>query len=87
MFSNRAAAASKLGRHAEARTDATTAVEYDPDFTKAYLRRATAHSAMKDFEAALRDFEKASFWSYGSGFHKLFRVLSFTGNLHHMTIL
>lgn len=60
MFWSRAAAASKLGRHADARTDASTAVEYDPDFTKAYLRRGTAHSAMKDFEAAVRDFEKAS---------------------------
>ena len=56
----RAAAASKLGRHEEAAGDATKAIEFDPDFAKAYLRRAAAHSAMKDFEAAIRDYEKVT---------------------------
>lgn len=55
---HRAAAASKLGWHEKARTDAEQAVQFDPDFAKAYLRRATAHSALGDFEAAVRDFEK-----------------------------
>lgn len=56
----RAAAASKLGRHSDAVSDADKAVESDPDFAKAYLRRATAHRSLKDFEAAVRDFEKVT---------------------------
>ena len=54
----RSAAAFKLQRHADALADAEKAIELDPDFVKAYLRRATAHSSLEDHEAALRDYEK-----------------------------
>ncbi len=37
---NRAAAAARLGRHADALTDAELAIELDSSYTKAYVRRA-----------------------------------------------
>ena len=54
----RSAAAFKLQRHADALADAEKAIEFDPDFVKAYLRRATAHSSLEAYEAAIRDYEK-----------------------------
>lgn len=54
----RSAAAFKLGRHKDAQDDAEKAIQLDPDFAKAYLRRATASSSLEDFEGALRDYEK-----------------------------
>ena len=54
---NRAAAHAKLNRHAEAAADCTAAIELDPSFAKAYLRRALALTAMAKHEEALRDYE------------------------------
>ena len=48
----------KLGRHESANADATVALSIDPTYAKAYMRRATARRAMRDFEGAARDFEK-----------------------------
>jgi tetratricopeptide (TPR) repeat protein len=47
-----------MGRHSEALADAEGAVKCDPAFVKGYLRRATAHQALENWEDALRDFEK-----------------------------
>ena len=38
LFSNRAAAAARLGRFAEAEADAEEAIEIDPSYAKAYVR-------------------------------------------------
>ena len=48
----------KLGKHQDALKDAELAVEADPDFVKGFLRRAGAHMALHNFEAAQQDFEK-----------------------------
>lgn len=43
IFSNRAAAHMSLGMHTDAVTDCHHAIQKDPDFSKAYLRRARAY--------------------------------------------
>ena len=52
----------KLRRHEAALADADLAIGCDPDYAKAYLRRAAAHQAfpgdLDHCEAALRDLEK-----------------------------
>ncbi len=57
---SRSAAAFKLQRYADALADAEKAIGIDSDFVKAYLRRATAHSSLEDYEAAIRDYEKVN---------------------------
>ncbi len=56
---NRAATAAKLGRHEDALADAELAIELDPNYAKAFVRRAQAHQALKNYEAAIRDLEAA----------------------------
>ena len=48
----------KLGNAEGALKDAEAATELDPDYAKAFLRRASAHQALEHFEDAVRDFEK-----------------------------
>ena len=54
----RAAALLKLGNAEAALKDAEVAAELDPQYARAYLRRASAHQALQHFEEAVRDFEK-----------------------------
>lgn len=42
----------------EAIKDFTKSIELDPQYFKAYLRRADAHDANGDFEAAMQDYRK-----------------------------
>ena len=37
--------------------DTTAALELDPAYVKALIRRATAHTALDDFRSALADYE------------------------------
>ena len=54
----RAAAHLKLGNAEAALKDAEVATELDPQYARAYMRRASAHQALEHFEEAVRDFEK-----------------------------
>ena len=38
--------------------DAEVATELDPQYARAYMRRAAAHQALEHFEEAVRDYEK-----------------------------
>ena len=58
-YSNRAAAYTKLGSPIEALKDCEKALELDPNFNKAYLRKAQCHYMMKDFHKALDTYDKA----------------------------
>jgi len=60
LRTNRAAAAAKLGRHAEAVSDCDAALELEPENVKALLRRAAAQGALGEHEQAVRDAEKAA---------------------------
>ena len=57
----RAAVHLKLRNLDAALKDAECAVELDPQYAKAYLRRASAHQALEHFEEAVKDFEKVLF--------------------------
>ena len=59
LFANRAAAYSKLGKNKEALEDCTSALDLDPNYLKALLRRAQIYMTMEKYEEAVRDYEKA----------------------------
>ena len=59
LFSNRATANSKLGKHQEAVDDCNQSLELNPGFVKALRTRARAHLAMERYEDAVSDFKKA----------------------------
>lgn len=59
LYANRAAALSKLSKNQEAVDDCTRALELDPSYLKALLRRAPLYMALEKYEEAVRDYEKA----------------------------
>ena len=56
----RAAVHLKLRNNDQAMKDADLACELDSHYAKAYLRRAAAHTALEQFEEAVRDYEKVT---------------------------
>lgn len=56
--SNRAACLLRLNRHAETVTDCTQALEQDPSYCKALMRRAAAYESLDDLEHALLDLQQ-----------------------------
>ena len=62
LLSNRAAVLNKLRRFPEAVADCDQAIEYDPTYTKAYMRRAQNNlliNEIENIELAIRDYEQA----------------------------
>ena len=59
MYANRAAAYSKQGKNKEALEDCTQALDLDPSYLKALLRRAQIYMTLEKYEDAVRDYEKA----------------------------
>ncbi|KAL4919466.1 hypothetical protein BDW62DRAFT_209685 [Aspergillus aurantiobrunneus] len=57
FFGNRAQCHMKLEAYGFAVADATKALELDPNFIKAYWRRALANSAILNYRAAVKDFK------------------------------
>ena len=58
MYSNRAAAFIKLLEPAQGLKDAEKALEIDPKFVKAWVRKGTCHQIMKEYHKALEAFDK-----------------------------
>ncbi|ESQ46335.1 hypothetical protein EUTSA_v10000290mg [Eutrema salsugineum] len=56
--SNRAICYLKLGKYEEAIKECTKAIELNPNYTKAFVRRAEAHEKLEHFEEALTDLKK-----------------------------
>ncbi|XP_013743844.2 tetratricopeptide repeat protein 1 isoform X2 [Brassica napus] len=56
--SNRAICYLKLGKYAEAIKECTKAIELNPSYTKALVRRAEAHEKLEHFEEALTDLKR-----------------------------
>merc|ERR1712002_286625 len=59
IFSNRAAAYSKLMEFNLAMKDCDRCIELDPSFIKGHLRKGHICIALKNYQKALEDFEKA----------------------------
>lgn len=57
-YSNRAAALAKLMSFPEAIADCNRAIEKDPNFVRAYIRKATAQIAVKEFAAAVETLDE-----------------------------
>jgi tetratricopeptide (TPR) repeat protein len=58
VLSNRAQAYIKVENYGLAMTDATTALEFDPKYAKAYYRRGSAQFALGHLKDARKDFRK-----------------------------
>lgn len=58
VLSNRAQAYIKVENYGLAIEDASVAIESDPDYAKAYYRRASAEFALNKFKAARKDFRQ-----------------------------
>lgn len=60
VFANRSFAACKLEQYGQALSDATKSIELDPDYVKAYYRRAAAFMALNKHKSALEDFKRVA---------------------------
>jgi stress-induced-phosphoprotein 1 len=58
LFSNRAAAYTKLMAYAEALKDCEECLKLNPSFVKGYIRKGFVHFAMKDYNKALETYDK-----------------------------
>lgn len=58
MFGNRAASSMRLGLFSEAVSDCHQSLVRDPEYTRAYLRRARANRALGNHSASVRDYKK-----------------------------
>merc|ERR1712050_324965 len=58
LYFNRATVASKLKKTAESIADCDRALDLDPNYTKALLRRAKTYMETEQYEEAVRDYEK-----------------------------
>lgn len=59
-FANLAACHLKSGHHEDAVADAAAALELDPGYVKALMRRAAAYERLDDLEHALADSQKVA---------------------------
>merc|ERR1711970_1435401 len=60
LYFNRATVASKLKKTAESIADCDRALDLDPNYTKAILRRAKSYMETEQYEEAVRDYERVS---------------------------
>lgn len=58
LFSNRAAAKIKIDKKEEAVLDCNKAIDLDPNYLKAILRRAQLHQQLYNLERSLEDYKK-----------------------------
>lgn len=58
ILSNRAHAYLQVENYGLAISDATAAIQHDPDYAKGYYRRASAYFALNKFKQARKDFRK-----------------------------
>ncbi|XP_073230026.1 dnaJ homolog subfamily C member 7-like [Porites lutea] len=58
LYYNRSLVGSKLNRLEEAINDCTQAIELDPTYLKAYIKRARCYMEAEKYEEAVRDYEK-----------------------------
>jgi DnaJ homolog subfamily C member 7 len=59
IYCNRSAVAMKMGDYKLAEKDATTAIDLNPQYTKAYQRRAAAYEKQEKYQESVYDLNKA----------------------------
>ena len=59
LYCNRAAAYKELKRYKEGVEDCTKSLAFDPNFSKAFARRARCHAGLEDFFNAVKDLKAA----------------------------
>ncbi|KAJ5066190.1 hsp70-hsp90 organizing protein [Anaeramoeba ignava] len=59
LYSNRAAAYTKLGEYPSAIKDCDKCIELDPTFIKGYIRKGLAHYFVKEYHKSIEYYEKA----------------------------
>ena len=59
IYLNRAIAYSKMEEEKQALMDVNQAIELNPDYGKAYVKRGDINLALGNFEESVRDFERA----------------------------
>lgn len=58
LYTNRAAALTKLAEYPSAMTDCNKAIEIDPTFVKAWARKGNLHVLLKEYHKALEAYDK-----------------------------
>src|SRR5690606_33450353 len=58
LYCNRATVAAKLEKYEQAIEDASKAIELNPDYIKAYQRRANCYMLIEKYEEAERDYQR-----------------------------
>lgn len=58
LYFNRATTCSRLNKLDECIEDCTRAIDLDPNYIKAFLRRAKTYMDKEDYETAVQDYEK-----------------------------
>ncbi|XP_011694283.1 PREDICTED: mitochondrial import receptor subunit TOM70-like isoform X2 [Wasmannia auropunctata] len=66
FYQNRAAANEQLKKYSDVKADCTKALELNPKYMKALLRRARASEQLEDLEAALDDLTTARIYEHSS---------------------
>ncbi|XP_011694266.1 PREDICTED: mitochondrial import receptor subunit TOM70-like isoform X2 [Wasmannia auropunctata] len=66
FYQNRAAANEKLKKYSDVKADCTKALELNPKYMKAFLRRARALEQLEDLEAALDDLNTVRIYEHFS---------------------
>eukprot|EP00906_Rhabdomonas_costata_P033422 RCo047114 len=77
---NRAAAAKEMGVYTEAIADCTKAIEYNPKYARAWVRRARLHALQQDLDGAIRDFQRALGLEYSAETEQELRAVQSSRN-------
>jgi len=76
LYFNRATVTAKQKKTAECITDCDKALDLDPNYTKAMLRRAKCYMESEQYEEAVRDYEKVLKSDKGNMEYRLVKIFS-----------
>ena len=74
LYFNRATVTAKQKKTAECITDCDKALDLDPNYTKAMLRRAKCYMESEQYEEAVRDYEKVLKSDKGNMEYRLVKI-------------
>lgn len=84
FYSNRAASFYFIGRYQEAITDCQIALQLDPRYAKAWLRKGDAHDALKQYAESIESYQRALPLSASQDYPEIQqRILAVTSKIMH----